>query len=196
MSENLPITNLRESLWSRVRSECAPEIRAAFDAIKEHQGVIDELTRRSLLPGLAEAMLRHLSENPMENPTPERIEAHAEILAKLKAIASNPSVQFEARRQANLKYLTVEPFITAMETAVEASLDRQICELVKAETDFLADYGLPHEQTAISRLAISLKGQAGGHAYAGGKIQVDRAAGDYVPRIPTASFADLFRGLN
>ncbi len=198
MSETIAnqITNLRETIWARVRSECASEIRAAFDAIREHQDLISELTSRSLLPGQAEAMLKYLSGNPMENPTPDRIEAHAEILAKLKAVASNPSVQFEARRQANSKFLEVEPFLAAMETAAESSIDRQISELVKIETEFFSGYGFPWEETAISRLANSLKGQVRDHAYANGKIQVDRPGGDYVPRIPVASFSELFRGLN
>jgi hypothetical protein len=196
MSEIQITTNLRETIWARVRSECADEIRACHAAIQTHQDLVGELTRRSLLPGQAEAMLKHLSENAMDNPTPDRIEAHAEILAKLKAIASNPSVQFEAKRQANGKFLEVEPFIEAMEKAAEASLDRQISELQAVEAEFFSRYGLPPEETAVSRVAVALKGQVSGHAYAVGKDQVLRAAMDYVPRINTASFAELFRGLN
>lgn len=197
MSETIsPITNLRETIFARVRSECAAEIQQAFHAIQSHQSVISDLSRRSLLPGQAEAMLKHLSENPMENPTPDRLEAHAEILGKLKAIASNQSVQFEAKRQANTKFLEVEPFIEAMERAVEASLDLQITELETAETEFFSRYGLPHDETAVSRLAKGLKGQIADHAYKAGKVQALKGAMDYVPRISADSFRELFRGLD
>jgi hypothetical protein len=54
----------------------------------------------------------------------------------------------------------------------------------------LSRAGLPTEETAVSRLAVALKGQVSG------KDQALRAAMDYVPRIATASFAELFRGLN
>lgn len=196
MDESTNPINLRETIWARLRTECAAEIKACFLAIKGHQDVIDELTQRNLLPGQAEAMLKYLSENRLENPTPDRLEAHALILSKLKGIAQSPAVQFEAKRQANMKFLEVEPFIVAMESAVEASLDKQIAELVDAERAWFNNYGLPHEETAVSRMATTLKGMAGQHAYSAGKTQVEHAAMDYVPRINVASFGELFRGLN
>jgi hypothetical protein len=188
-------TNLKETIWARVRSECADQIRACFQAIAAHQSILDELTSRSLLPGQALTVLKHLEENRLENPTPDRLLSHANIMANLKAIVSNPSVSDEARRQANAKFMEIEPFIAAMEKAVESSLDRQISELQAAESEFLSRYGLPHEETAVSRIAVALKGQVSNHGYAGGLRQAESFIGDYVPRVNTTSFEPLFRGL-
>ena len=149
--------NLKESIWARVRSECSAEIAACSVAIKKHRELLDEYSRRSMMPGQAGAMVKHLSEKALENPNPEMLQAHANILAGLQAIAQNPSVQFEACRAVNKLYIAVEGPVLALVQAATDSLDKQIAELVEIERVFLAGYGFPHEASAISRLAVSLK---------------------------------------
>ena len=61
--------------------------------------------RRGLLPGVAEALLKKLSEEPLNDATPDRLEVHALILSKLKAIAENLTVQGNARRVVNAKFM-------------------------------------------------------------------------------------------
>jgi len=178
--------NLRENIWARVRSECAAEVRACALAIKEHHDLIEEYTRRSLLPGQATALLQKLSDEPLQDCTPERAEAHALILSKLRAIKENVTVQTNAQRAVNVKFMEAEPAILAMEKAVAQSLDRQTAELVEAERAFFAGYGLTHEQTAVSRLAESLKEIAHVSSFAHGKSQITGlggALGAYIPRL-------------
>src|ERR1035437_3569196 len=74
-----PIKNLTATIWTRVRSESAAEIADCSVALKEHRSLVEEYTRRSLLPGQAEAMLKKLSEESLQDPTAERLEAHALI---------------------------------------------------------------------------------------------------------------------
>jgi hypothetical protein len=190
-----PIKNLTATIWTRVRSESAAEIADCSVALKEHRSLVEEYTRRSLLPGQAEAMLKKLSEESLQDPTAERLEAHALILSKLRAIAENLTVQGNARRAVNAKFMEAEPAILAMEKAVAASLDRQTAELVEAERAFFAGYGLPQEQTAVSRLAVSLKESIHNHSFTNGKSQImgmGGGASDWVPRFDISSLRMLF----
>jgi hypothetical protein len=187
--------NLKESIWARVRSECSAEIHACLLAIKEHRDLIEEYTRRSLLPGQAEALLKKLSDDPLQDPTAERLEAHALILSKLRAVKENTTVQLNAKRAANIKFMEAEPAMVALEAAATASLDRQTAELVEAERVFFAGYGLPPEPTAVSRLAASLKEAIHNHSFTNGKAQVTGmggGAGNYVPRLDISSLRMLF----
>src|ERR1035437_9784124 len=163
--------NLKESIWTRVRSECAAEITACYVALMEHGSLVEEYERLGLLPGVAAALLKKLSEEPLNDATPDRLEAHALILSKLRSIADSPSVQFNARRVLNAKFLAAGPAILAMENAVAMSLDRQTAELVEAERTWFAQYGLPQEPTAVSRLAAALKNGIHNYPFTNGKNQ-------------------------
>ena len=190
-----PITNLTAKIWTRVRSECAAEIAACCVAIKEHRSLVEEYTRRSLLPSQAEAMLKKLSEEPLNDATPDRLEAHALILSKLRAIAENLTVQGNARRAVNAKFMEAEPAILAMEKAVATSLDRQTAELVEAERAWFEQWGLPYEPTAVSRLAASLKDGIHNHSFTNGKSQImgmGGGASDWVPRFDISTLRMLF----
>src|ERR1035441_56379 len=112
--------NLKESIWARVRSECSAEIAACSVAIKKHRELLDEYSRRSMMPGQAGAMVKYLSERALEDPNPERLQAHANILAGLQAVAQNQSVQFEACRAVNKLYIAVEGPVLAL---VQAATD-------------------------------------------------------------------------
>ena len=187
--------NLKESIWARVRSDCSAEIHACLLAIKEHQDLISQFTERSLLPGQADAMILKLSGDHLRDPSADRLVAHARILADLKAIAGSATVQHNARRAVNGKFLEAEPAMVALEKAVAESLDRQTAELVEAERVFFAGYGLPQEPTGVSRLAASLKEGIHNHSFTNGKAQVTGmggGAGNYVPRLDISSLRMLF----
>ena len=187
--------NLKESIWARVRSECAAEIDACSVAIKKHRELLDEYTRRSMMPGQAGAMVKHLSEKALENPNPEMLQAHANILAGLQAIAQNPSVQFEACRAVNKLYIAVEGPVLALVQAATDSLDKQIAELVEIERVFLAGYGFPHEASAISRLAVSLKASINSASFNHGMETIlGHPTSDYAPQLNLGSLGILLEG--
>ena len=190
-------TNLRETIWARVRVECSKEISACYSAIQAHRKLVDEMSTKSLLPGQAASMIEKLSRDQLPDPTAERLLAHARILADLRSISANPSVQFNARRAANLKFMVAEPAVLALEKAVADSLDRQIAELVKVEQSWFAQYGLPYEPTAVSRLAASLKEVIHVSSFARGRSQImglDGASGEYMPMLDIYGMQMLFAG--
>ena len=145
---------LRAQLWGAARLECAAECAAVAAAIAEQQSLHKELSDKCLLYGQAREMLEAMRRtHGEENPTPERLLFHAQTLANLQAIEQNPSVQHNAGRAVNSKFLAAEGIFQELEIAAEKSFDAQIAELVTAERAFFAGFGLPHESTAISRIA-------------------------------------------
>jgi hypothetical protein len=190
-----PTTNLKESIWQHVRSECGAEINACSEAVQKHEALREEYSRRSMLPGQAEAMVKHLSERALENPNPDMLQAHATILAGLQALAQNPSVQFEACRAVNKLYLAAEGPVLALVQAATTTLDKQISELAEVERSFLAGYGFPYEATAISRLAVSLKSAISADAFNRGKEAIlNHPRAEVAPQINLASLQVLLQG--
>jgi hypothetical protein len=188
-------TNLKEAIWAHVRSECGAEIQACSEAVQKHQELLGEYSRRSMLPGQAEAMVKHLSERALENPNPDMLQAHATVLAGLQAIANNPSVQFEACRAVNKLYLAAEGPVLALVEAATAMLEKQVAALVDAERTFLAGYGFPHEATAISRLAISLKADISAESFNHGKQAIlNHPRSDCAPQLTLPSLQALLQG--
>ena len=140
-------------------------------------------------------MLTHLSENALSDPSPDRLLAHAEILSGLRAIKANPSVSFEACRSVNKLYLEAEGPVMALVEAAKESLEKQVAALVQAETDFLGSYGFPHEQTAISRLAVSLKAGINSDAFIRGKQTIlDHPTSETAPRLGLGTLEVLLEG--
>jgi hypothetical protein len=192
-----PTTNLKESIWKHVRSECGAEVQACSEAIKKHSDLLDEYSRRSMLPGQADAMVKHLSERALENPNPDMLQAHANVLAGLQAIAHNPSVQFEACRAVNKLYLAAEGPVLALVEAATAALDVQVAELAEVEKNFLAGFGFPYEATAISRLAASLKAGINADAFNRGKEAIlNHPRAEVAPQINLANLRVLFEDEN
>src|ERR1039458_3624388 len=187
-------TNLRATIFNRLRAECQAEIAACVLAVGEHRGLLDNLTSRSLLPGQADAMIKHLSENRMENPTPERLEAHAAILATLKGISQNREVQRQAAGAANQKYAAAEGPILPLVRAASDSIERQIAEIQAAELAFFSGFGVPGEQTSVSRTAISLKAILNSEAFAHGLEQINRPGSEYMPAINLGGLQPLLQG--
>ena len=187
--------NLREEILARIRVECAGQIEACRKVIQAHRSLVEEMSAKCLLPGESARMLKHLSENPLSDPTTDRLLAHAEILSSLRAIAQNPSVSFEACRSVNKLYLEAEPAVNALVLAAIKSLDGQITELIRAETDWLASYGFPHEATAISRLAVSLKAAINCDAFTRGKQTIfDHPTSETAPRLGLGTLEVLLEG--
>jgi hypothetical protein len=176
-------TNLRETMLARVRTECAAEVSATALAVKQHRELLEDLAARSLTPGSADLMIKHLSDNALENPTPERLEAHAAILATLKSISQNRDVQRQASATVNQKYAAAEGPILALVRAASDSLERQLAELQAAEQAFFAGFGLPAEQTSVSRAAISMRSIFNSEAFARGLDQINRPGSDCTPTI-------------
>src|ERR1035441_1431733 len=64
-------------------------------------------------------------------------------------------------------------------------LDRQTAELVEAERAWFEQWGVPHERTAVSGLAASLKDGIHNHSFSNGKNQImgmGGGASDWAPR--------------
>jgi hypothetical protein len=164
--------NLRAEILARIRVECADQIQACRKVIQAHRSLVEEMSSKCLLPGEAGRMLTHLSENALSDPSPDRLRAHAEIMSGIRAIQANPSVSFEACRSVNKLYLEAEGPVMALVEAAKESLEKQVAALVQAETDFLGSYGFPHEQTGISRLAVSLKAAINADVFTSGKENI------------------------
>lgn len=190
-------SKFRTEIFNRVRTECAAEIQACFEAVRAHENLIHELTAKSLLPGQAESMRRHLeSSSEAINQSCEDLENNAAMLARIREIEAAPSVVRTAKRKANAAYLELEPKIVALETAVNASLSRQIEELISKEKEFFAEFGFGREETAITRTAKSFRGLLLQHPYfAGARTIQESPHTDQYPQIKVANFAHLFAGL-
>jgi hypothetical protein len=188
-----PTTNLKESIWQHVRSKCSAEAQACSEAVQKHEALREEYSRRSMLPGQAEAMVKHLSQKALDNPAPDMLQAHANVLAGLQAISQNPSVQFEACRAVNRLYLAAEGPVLALVEAATAALGVKVAELAEVERNFLAGYGFPYEATAISRLAISLKASINSDAFNRGKEAIlNHPRAEVAPQINLANLQVLF----
>lgn len=188
--------SLREQIWSRVRLECADEIRAVFLAVAEHKTLHAELSTKCLLPNQAKEMLE-IQERifSAESPSAERLAFQNQVLSELKSIAQNPSVQFNAKRNANKLFLAAEPLWSALEVAAEKSLDSIISELVQKELEFFCSFGLPYEETSVKRIALQEKARIRNHPYAHGKKSiVDIPAGDACPKFDMSGLKFLFLG--
>jgi hypothetical protein len=187
--------NLREEILARIRAECDAQIQACRKAIQAHRSLVEEMSAKCLLPGEAARMLTHLSENPLSDPSPDRLQAHAEILSGLRAVAQNPSVSFEAARAVNRLYLEAEPAVTALALAAAQSLENQVAELIEVERVFLAGYGFPHEATAISRLAVSLTAGINSDAFTSGKQTIrNHPTSETAPRLSLGTLTALLEG--
>jgi hypothetical protein len=174
----------------RTRRECAAELRSCLAAFATHASLMQELSARSLLPGDAQRMLDKLRGEALHGASPEKLLCHAKILADLQAVADNQSVQDEARRTANRKFLEAEPAVDALEQAVASSLKRQTEEAIQAEREFFEAHGLPWEPTSLSKLPQSLTVQSA--SFSGGKNQILGLGGaGYVPRLSMADFGAL-----
>jgi hypothetical protein len=67
--------------------------------------------------------------------------------------------------------------------------------LIQAETDWLASYGFPHEATAISRLAVSLKAGINAESFNHGRNAIlEHPAAEHTPRINITNLEPLFQG--
>jgi hypothetical protein len=130
------------------------------------------MSSKCLLPGEAARMLTHLSENPLSDPSPEKLISHAEIMSGLRAIKENPSVSFEACRAVNQLYLQAEGPVMELVQAAGKSLEKQVAELVEVERAFFAAYGLPRAQTAISLTAIDLQSAINADAFTRGQESI------------------------
>jgi hypothetical protein len=191
----MPCKNLTEQIWHRVRSEVAEQIRACASAIEEHRKLFEELARRGLLPGDAKRLLQYFSEQPISDSSPAGLESRADILAKLRAIEQSQLLQSEACRSVNAVYLQAESAVVALVQAATKSLDTQVAELTEIERAFFAEHGFPHESTAISRLAVSLKGEISADAFNRGKEAIlNNPSSDYAPQLNLASLKVLLQG--
>ena len=153
----MPAINIRSAMVARTIQDCSDQITLCQAAVRAHRDLLEELTSRCLLPGQAADAIKHLSENALDDPTPARLAAHADVLAGMKAIAQNQDVQFQAKRQLDAKCLDAQPALRALALAATASLDRQIFDLETIEREWLRSYGLPYEPTALMRSAVAVK---------------------------------------
>jgi hypothetical protein len=188
---------LQESIYAAVRAECAAQISAVAAVLKEHNDLIEELSVKSLLPGQAAHMLRHLSEQHLEDSTPARLEAHAAILASLRAIDGNEAVQFEARRSAMIVYAKAEEPLEALRQAVLESIERQLTKLRSQEEAWFSGFGLGWEQTAVSCVAVQLRDNVASHPL--WPLHLDKRMPEnprsgFVPRRNIAGVQWLFEG--
>jgi hypothetical protein len=82
----------------------------------------------------------------------------------------------------------------AMQRAAASSLEKQIVELEGAEREFFAYFGLPREETSVTRLAASLKETLHNRSFESGKRTIlDYPSGDYIPRLNMSNLEVLFR---
>jgi hypothetical protein len=78
--------------------------------------------------------------------------------------------------------------------AATASIDKQIVELIQAETDWLASYGFPREATAVTRLAVSLKAGINADAFNHGKEAIlTHPRAEVTPQLTLANLQVLFQ---
>jgi hypothetical protein len=154
---------LLEDIYIVVRAACAEQISAVAAVFKEHSDIIEDLSSRSLLPGQAAQMLKHLSEQHLDDPTPARLESHAAVLASLQAISGNPSVQFSARRAAKIVHDKAEGPLEALRQAVLAAIDREAEALRGQEEAFFSHYNLGWHETPVSRVAVDLRNKTAAH---------------------------------
>jgi hypothetical protein len=182
--------NLKQTIMERVRRESGAELKSCLAAFASHASLMQELSARSLLPGTAKLVLEKMRAEPLPDASPENLLCHAKILADLQAVADNKTVQNEARRTANKKFLEVEPAVNALELAVTSSLERQTAEAVQAEREFFEGHGLPWEPTSLSKLPQSLAVQSA--SFRSGKAQILALGGTgYVPRLSMSDFGAL-----
>ena len=183
-------STLRQTIIERTRRECASELKSCLAAFAAHASLMQELSTRNLLPGAARLMLDKLRGEALPAASPEKLLSHAKILADLQAVADNQTIQNEARKIVNTKFLEAEPAVNALELAAASSLKRQTEEAVLAEHEFFESHGLPWEPTSLSKLPQSLAVQSA--SFRSGKAQILGLGGTgYVPRLSMSDFGAL-----
>jgi hypothetical protein len=142
--------SLKQTIINRCKADCSEKIQSCLLAVGQYQELLDQYTKRALLPGDAERLLVHLREQPLNDTSPSALEARAEGIARVQAIADSPTIQFNAKRCVDAAFTKLEAPLLELEAAAAKSLEKQLAELVEAERTFAAGYGLPHFNTPIT----------------------------------------------
>jgi hypothetical protein len=164
--------SLKETIIERCKADCAEQIQSCLLAVGQYRELLAQYTKRALLPGEAERLLVHLREQPLSDNSPAALESHAEIIARVQAIVDSPTIQFNAKRCADAAFLKLAAPLLKLEEAAAASLEKQLAELVEAECNFAAGYGLPHFNTPITEAVKSLLAGIRNHSFAAGTEKV------------------------
>ena len=127
-------------------------------------------------------------------PGLRRLLFHAQTLSNLRAISENPSVQHNAGRAVNAKFLAAEGIFQELEIAAEKSFDAQIAELGTAEREFFAGFGLPHETTAVTRIATEEKAKIRAPHYRKTKeMLLNSPGGGVLAMLNVSGLSELFQ---
>ncbi len=180
--------SLKDTLVARITSDCSAEVSACRDAVAAYRKLHEELVATSVLPGYAARMIEYLRVTPLEDPTPARLLAHSGVMADLRAIVGNESVQRQAHKIACEQFCKIEAPMQALLLAAADSLDRAASELRAAEVEFFNRWGVSPERTAVSRTADDLRASINMQTVS---TNIERMNGIGSVWIPDANIYDL-----
>ncbi len=182
------------SIIGRVKAGCVKEVAELKARCFEFSATREFLNLRGLLPGAAKREIDKVNSQIATAQNADEIQKLVDRKSQLVAVQSSYESQFTATRILNLQFMALKPTMVALEQAVEGLLSKQDAELVQAEKEFFATYGLPHQRTAVSNVVAEARTRIAASVahYHGAAEQASRMHPSVLVSFDPGVFAELW----